>query len=223
MGLLDRQIKFAVDHMQRDPPAVFRKIAKQKLLCQRQFDRALDQPGERPGAHRRLKTMARQPLQRLVADVQRDVSVGQMRRKLVQVPAGDAANSLGSERPKTDRRIQPVAKFRREQTLDRGRCGAGRITVIPAHAEADGRTRRLGGAGIGRHDQDDMAEIDGLARGVGQAAGIHHLKQQGEQIGVGLLDLVQQQDRVRRLRHRRGQQAFLIEPDIAGGGLRSGG
>ena len=46
MGLLDHQIKFAVDHMQRDPPAVFRKIAKQKMLRQRQFDRALDQPAQ---------------------------------------------------------------------------------------------------------------------------------------------------------------------------------
>ena len=49
MGLLDQQIKHAVDHIQCDAPAVFRKTAEKQMLGQRHFDRALDQPGQRPG------------------------------------------------------------------------------------------------------------------------------------------------------------------------------
>ena len=45
---------------------------------------------------------------------------------------------------------------------------------------------------------------------------VHHLQQQVEQIRVRLLDLVEQQHRVRRLVDRVGQQAALIEADVAG-------
>ena len=53
----------------------------------------------------------------------------------------------------------------------------------------------LGGAGIGGHDQDDVAEIDDLAVVVGELPVIHHLQQDVEEIGMRLLDLVEQQHR----------------------------
>ena len=73
----------------------------------------------------------------------------------------------------------------------------------------------FGRAGIGRHDQHDVAEIDRLAVVVGQAAVIHHLQQDVEQVGMRLLDLVEQQHAMRVLVDRIGQQAALVVADIA--------
>ena len=65
--------------------------------------------------------------------------------------------------------------------------------------------RHIGGAGVGGHDEDAVAEIDRLAVMVGELAVIHHLQQDVEQVGVRLLDFVQQQDAVRMLVDRIGQ------------------
>ncbi len=70
-------------------------------------------------------------------------------------------------------------------------------------------------ARVGRHDQDDVAEIDLLARMIGQLAVVHHLQQDVEEVGMGLLDLVEQQHAMRMLVDRVGQQAALVEADIA--------
>ena len=48
-------------------------------------------------------------------------------------------------------------------------------------------------AGIGRHDEDDIAEIDLLAVVIGQLAVIHDLQQDVEQVRMGLFDFVEQQ------------------------------
>ena len=59
-------------------------------------------------------------------------------------------------------------------------------------AEAHHGLAHVGGTGVGGHDQDDVAEIDGLAVVVRQLAVIHHLQQDVEDVGVRLLDLVEQ-------------------------------
>ena len=76
--------------------------------------------------------------------------------------------------------------------------------------------RHVGRARIRRHDEDDVAEVDLLAVVVGQLAVIHDLQQDVEQVGMRLLDLVEQQHAMRMLVDGVGQQAALIEADIAG-------
>ena len=44
------------------------------------------------------------------------------------------------------------------------------------------------------HDQHGVLEVDRAALAVGQAAVVHHLQQDVEDVGVGLLDLVEQDD-----------------------------
>ncbi len=83
-------------------------------------------------------------------------------------------------------------------------------------AEAHHRLAHVRGAGIGGHDQDDVAEVDRLAVVVGQLAVVHHLQQDVEDVRMRLLDLVQQQDRVAVLVDGVGEQAALVEADIAG-------
>ena len=115
------------------------------------------------------------------------------------------------QRREGDGRVQPVAEFRREQLLDRFL-----VLAFPlAAAEADGVLGGIGSARIGGHDQDHIAEIDLLAVMVGELAVIHHLQQDVEQVAMGLFDFVQQQHAMGMLVDAIGQQAALVEADIA--------
>ena len=66
------------------------------------------------------------------------------------------------------------------------------------------------------HDQHGVAEVDRAALAVGQAAVVHHLQQDVEDVGVGLLDLVEQDHAVRAPAHRLGELAALLVADVAG-------
>ena len=79
-----------------------------------------------------------------------------------------------------------------------------RPTAPPAHGQVRG------------HDQHGVLEVDGAALAVGQAAVVHHLQQRVEDVGVGLLDLVEQHDRVGAAAHGLGQLAALVVADVAG-------
>jgi hypothetical protein len=69
--------------------------------------------------------------------------------------------------------------------------------------------------GIRRHHDDHAAEVGLASVVVGQRAVVHDLQQHVEDVGVRLLDLVEQQHRVRLLRDRLGQQPALVEADVA--------
>ena len=77
------------------------------------------------------------------------------------------------------------------------------------------RLRELGRAGVGRHDDDDVAEVGLAPVVVGQRAVVHHLQQDVEDVRMRLLDLVEQQHAVRMLGDRLGEQAALVEADVA--------
>ena len=96
---------------------------------------------------------------------------------------------------KGDDRVEPVAEFRREQPRDRLHV----VALALVAREAEGGARHVGGAGIGGHDQDHVAEVDLLAVMVGQLAVIHDLQEHVEQVGMRLLDFVEQQHAMRML------------------------
>ena len=63
---------------------------------------------------------------------------------------------------------------------------------------------------------DGVAEV-GLAAGVvGERRVVHHLQQDVVDVGVRLLDLVEQHDAVRMRAHGVDEQAALLEADVAG-------
>ena len=65
------------------------------------------------------------------------------------------------------------------------------------------------------HDDHRVAEIHGAPLTVGQAAVVENLQQDVEYIGVRLLDLVKEYDRIRAAAHRLGELPPFLEPDIA--------
>ena len=76
------------------------------------------------------------------------------------------------------------------------------------------------GAHVGRHDDHGIAEVDRLALAIGQAALLQHLQQNVEDIGVRLLDLVKQHNRVRMTAHGLGELTALVMANVARGGYR---
>ena len=64
--------------------------------------------------------------------------------------------------------------------------------------------------------ENDVAEVDLLAVVIGELAVIHDLQQHIEQIRMRLLDLVEQEHAMRMLVDAVGEQAALVEADIAG-------
>ena len=83
-------------------------------------------------------------------------------------------------------------------------------------APRGGRTRSPPRRDVRGHDQHGVLEVDGAALAVGQAAVVEDLQERVEDVGVGLLDLVEQHDRVGAAADRLGQLAALVVADVAG-------
>ncbi len=71
-------------------------------------------------------------------------------------------------------------------------------------------------AEVGGHDEDGVLEVDGAALGVGEAAVVEDLQEHVEDVGVRLLDLVEEDDRVGAAADGLGELAALVVADVAG-------
>ena len=65
------------------------------------------------------------------------------------------------------------------------------------------------------HDDDGVREVGGAAAAVGEAAVVEHLEEQVEDVGVRLLDLVEEQHAVGPAAHGLGEEAALLAVDVA--------
>ena len=84
-------------------------------------------------------------------------------------------------------------------------------------AEAERRVlEQVLGADVAGHDDDRVAEVDPATLRVGQVPVLEDLEEHVEDLGMGLLDLVEQHHRVALPAHGLGQLAALLEADVAG-------
>ena len=74
----------------------------------------------------------------------------------------------------------------------------------------------LARAEVRRHHDHRVGEVHRAALAVGQPAVVHHLQQHVPDLGVGLLDLVEQDHGVRAPAHGLGQLAAVAVADVAG-------
>ena len=191
--------------------AALGQLAEQDVVGQRLLDVLLDDAGQGPGAVELVEAVLGQPVGRLVAGLDGHVAVGQLGFQLQDELLHDLADDLLGQRLEGHHGVQAVAELRREDALD----GLVALPVSPAAAEADGLALGVGGAGVGGHDQDHIAEVDLLAVAVGQLAVVHHLQQDVVDVLVRLLDLVEQDDGVRVLVDGVGQLTALVIADVA--------
>ncbi len=70
-------------------------------------------------------------------------------------------------------------------------------------------------ADVRGHDEDHVLEIDRVPQAVGQLAVLENLEQDVEDIGVRLLDFVEQDNRIRRTLDALGQLAALLVAHVA--------
>ena len=69
-------------------------------------------------------------------------------------------------------------------------------------------------ADVARHDDDGVREVRGAPAPVGEAPVVEHLQQQVEDVGVRLLDLVEEEHAVRPAAHGLGEEAALLAVDV---------
>ena len=118
----------------------------------------------------------------------------------------------GRQVVEVDNGVEAVAELRGEGALDG--LGEGRVGHR-AVAEADEALADVAGSRVARHDEDDIAEVGLAALVVGEGRVVHDLQEDVVDIGVGLLDLVEEDDRVGRLADRVGEEAPLLVAHVA--------
>ena len=111
--------------------------------------------------------------------------------------------------------VDTVEQLGAEQALKFAHRAAADLTrgkaLLTGGAKTDARILRdLAGAHVGRHDNHGIAEVDRLALAIGQTALLQHLQQDIEDVGVRLLDLVEQHDRVRVTTNGLGKLTALV-------------
>ena len=95
-----------------------------------------------------------------------------------------------------DHLIQTAEEFRLELFLDLEHeisLHVVETAVLIGGTKADsGALRHCAGARVGGHDEHNVLEVDLAAEAVGQMAFLHDLQQHVKDVGVGLLDFVEQ-------------------------------
>ena len=71
-------------------------------------------------------------------------------------------------------------------------------------------------ADVGGHDDDGVAEVHLAALGIREMALLHDLQQHVVDLGMGLLDLVEDDDRVRAAAQGFGQLTGIVVADVTG-------
>ena len=135
--------------------------------------------------------------------------------------ADDEADLFAGQLVEDDDFVDAVQELGPEQALELAGDARLHVVVAQAHGVGLGEAQRgvLGdhaGADVARHDDDDVAEVDGAPLGVGQPAVFEDLQQDVEDVGVRLFDLVEQHDAVGLAAHDLGELAALFVADVAG-------
>ena len=172
----------------------------------------LNHPRHWPGAHQFIVAIGNKPPACLVRKLNRNVAVAKLCLELEHEFLDHFGDNLLREVRESNGRVEPVTEFRREHLVD----GFQVVALTLGARKAVSIFGKVGGARIRCHNQDDIAEIDLLAIVVGELAVIHDLQEHVEQIRMCLLDFVEQQHGMRMLINAVGQQAALVESDIAG-------
>ena len=111
--------------------------------------------------------------------------------------------------------VDPVQELGQERLLGGGEHPRPRRRPAAAGGEAE-PAPGLARAQVRRHHHDGVREVDRAALAVGQPAVVHELEQHVPDLGVGLLDLVEQDHGVRPPAHGLGQLPALAVADVAG-------
>src|SRR5919112_755971 len=177
-------------------------------------------PRQRSSAELRVVALLGEELLRRVGDLDLDALAFQVLVQAREHDVHDLQHVLLGEGLEDDDLIYPVEELRPESPLQ----GLARppLGLTEVHAVARGeaelpRRDEVLAAHVRGHDDDRVLEVDRPALSIREATVIEDLQERVEDVGVGLLDLVEEDDRVRTTPHLLGELPTLVVADVAGG------
>ena len=150
----------------------------------------------------------------------RHVALDELLAEALYLDLDDVAHVLALELVEDDDLVDPVQELGTEDLTQLARDPAlhllvGESGVIRAEAERLGLVDRLR-PDVGGHDEDDVLEVHGAALRVGELPVLQDLQHDVEDVRVGLLDLVEENDAVGTTPDLLGELATLVVADVAG-------
>src|SRR5210317_751758 len=140
-----------------------------------------------------------------------DITVSQPVMKVAQLDVDDLADMIATQWMEDNKVVNPVYKFGAEMTADDIHdCVLHRVIVfLTGQFLNELRTE------IRRHHDHGVAEVHGAALPICQATIVKDLKQHVEYVRVRLLDLIEQDHRVRPSPHGLRQVTTLLVTNVS--------
>ena len=169
-----------------------REPSLEQLERERVLDEPLDRALQRPRPERGIPALLGEELLRLVGDLELDAPLGKPLAQARELQLDDVRELLLRQRLERHDLVDAVQELRPEPVAQ--------------------LVRR---ADVRRHDDHGVAEVDRAALAVGQPPVVEKLQEDVEDLGVRLLDLVEEDDRVRATTHGFRELAAFLVPDVA--------
>src|ERR671921_1181390 len=178
-------------------------------------------PRQRSSAELRVVALLGEELLCGVGDLDLDALAFEVLVQAREHDVNDLQHVLLGEGLEDDDLIYPVEELRPERPFER--FPGSPLGLAEVHAVAGGEAELPRGdevlaAHIRGHDDDRVLEVDSPALGIGQPSVVEHLKQRVEDVGMGLLDLVEEDDAVGTAPHLLRELSGLLVADVAGRG-----
>ena len=188
---------------------------------QRIFDLLFDQAAQIAGAVLDRVGLLGEQAEQAVVPRQADILVGQRGAQLTEHDLSNMAEVILGQLVERDNLVNAVEKLR---THDFFKSLHHAVLAHLRHGAAEACRRVIGlRTGVRGHNDDRVLEADNAALRVGQTAVIQNLQQRIEHIRVRLLDLVEQNDRVRTAADLLGQLTGFIVADVSRRGTDQAG
>src|SRR5829696_167785 len=195
-------------------------LAAQDHLAHGVLDHALQHPLEGSGAERRIVALFGELVQGLGRELYAHVALDELLAEALYLDLDDVAHVLALELVEHDDLVDPVQELGTEDLAQLARNPTlhllvGESGVIRAEAQRLGLVDGLR-PDVGGHDEDHVLEVHRTALRVGELPVLQDLQHDVEDVRVGLLDLVEENDAVGTTPDLLRELSTLVVADVAG-------
>ena len=205
--------------MVHDDALALAELALQQTARQLVLDAPLDRAAQGARAEGRIVALVHERLARRPRERDGDAALGQPPPRLGRQHLHDAGQLRPRERLEHDRLVDAVQELRAEAlaqgALHRFPQLRARAAVLAAPREAEREALLRARAQVAGHDDDRVAEVHRAPVAVREPPVVQDLQQRVEDVGMRLLDLVEQDDAVGAAAHALGEAAALVVAHVA--------
>lgn len=195
----------------------FDEVAGEDSFGQGVFDFLLDQSLEGAGAVDGVVAVGGELVLGRVGEGEGHAAVGEAPAQVADLNLDDLAEVFAGEPVEDDGLVDAVEKLGAEVIAEHR---LDRHFHFNVGAAAFGEALDVLAAEVAGHGDDCVAEVDGAAVAVGEAAVVEDLEEDVKDVAVCLFDFVEQDDAVGAAVDRLGETTALFEADVAGGARR---